>query len=165
MASTDREVAFLAAMAGITAAFASVITSVIAFFVYLEARNIRKMEWFSKTAQNWQDFNSMIMEADNHGRWSKIISGEAVWGDLDQRDRMMIYSFLNVLVFEYSARKRALLEKSYADRSIQKNILYLKSIWHDLRYHLIDDGWPLQFVYAADGFVNHDGKKNSQLSL
>ncbi len=126
---------------------------VVGVLVYVEARAIRKTEWFAKTAENWQSFNRLVIESDYSGRWSDVINGRVDWGRLDQKDMMFIYSFLNVLVFEFNARQAHLLKRAYAEKSINDNIRYFRHIWPGLREHLKGDGWPKDFLPFADAAI------------
>ncbi|MEM9495702.1 MAG: hypothetical protein AAGA09_06825 [Pseudomonadota bacterium] len=128
----------------------SATTALIAIAVYMEARRIRRVEWFSKTSKNWQDFNRLILDTDMSDRWRDIIIGKAPWDALSQKDMMIIYSFLNVLVFEFNAKSKGLLASRYAEKSIGDNIKYLKAVWPDLYPHLKSDGWPSDFLHFAN---------------
>lgn len=126
------------------------ITAVIAFAVYWEARRIRRIEWFSKTADNWQEFNRLILDAEMAERWHGIIRGNVDWDAVTQKDLMVIYSFLNVLVFEFNASAKGLLTRRYTEKSIGDNVLYFRFIWPELSTHLQSDGWPPEFLKFAD---------------
>ena len=137
----------------VASAVLSLATTVVAVMVYLEARSIRKVEWFSKTSENWQGFNKLVLDAGYTGRWWEILNGKVGWAELDQKDRMVIYSFLNVLVFEFNAQRRQLLDRTYAQKSVMNNVLCLHALWPDLCAHLRTDGWPDDFLDLADDIV------------
>jgi hypothetical protein len=121
--------------------------------IFLEARSIRQVEWFSKTSANWQDFNRLIGDRDAAERWGDLKSGRVAWADVTQADLFLIYAFLNVLVFEYHARRRGLLNRRYATKSILDNVLYFNAVWDDLEPHLRTDGWPLDFIDEAHAHI------------
>ena len=66
---------------------------------------------------------------------------------------MVIYSFLNIVIFEYECKLNNFLKKSYADKSIGDNLMYFQHIWTGLLQHLRDDGWPESFLPYADALM------------
>jgi hypothetical protein len=80
-------------------------------------------------------------------------AGRVAWREVGQTDLFLIYAFLNVLVFEYHARRRGLLSRSYATKSILDNVVYFDAIWDDLVAHLRTDGWPVDFVDEAHAHI------------
>lgn len=141
------------AIASVATAILTLLTTIVAVLVYLEAKAIRKTEWFAKSSENWQSFNRLVVDADYAARWSDIIKGRLVWADLNQRDLMFIYSFLNVLIFEFNAGRAHLLDRHYAQKSVSDNILYFRHVWPQLREHLQEDGWLSDFLPAADAAI------------
>jgi hypothetical protein len=141
------------AVAAVVTAVLTLLTTVVAVLVYLEARAIRHTEWFAKTEENWQAFNRLVIEADYSGRWADIIKGRIGWSELNQKDLMFIYSFLNVLVFEFNAKRARLLDRHYAEKSVGDSVLYFRHIWPDLHRHLSGDGWPVNFLQTADAAI------------
>ncbi|HTK36717.1 MAG TPA: hypothetical protein VL358_15715 [Caulobacteraceae bacterium] len=129
---------------------APIVTALIALLIYLEAKRLRQIEWLAKSITNWQDFNKLLMDQAVATRWAAIREGQVAWSQIDQRDRQIIYAFLNVLVFEFKAARTGVLSRSYADTSVSENILYFHSLWPDLYDHLLRDGWPTDFVLFAD---------------
>jgi hypothetical protein len=142
------------AISAVVSVVLSLATTIVAVFVFWEARSIRKTEWFSKTIQNWQEFNRLVISANYGERWSEIIKGDHRWQDLNQRDYIFIYSFLNVLVFEFRAQQSHLLDRDYAHKSVRESIAYFRHIWPDLRAHLSTDGWPDEFLPFADEVIS-----------
>jgi hypothetical protein len=128
---------------------AGIVGGLFTALIFLEARSIRQVEWFSKTSANWQDFNRLIGDRGAADRWGDLKAGRVTWGEVTQADLFLIYAFLNVLVFEYHARRRGLLNRRYATKSILDNMLYFNAIWDDLEQHLRTDGWPLDFIDEA----------------
>lgn len=151
--STDQTIALWAAIGGGVSALVGLLTAVLALLIFLEARRIRRVEWASASGRNWQEFNQLVLEGDRHERWGELIAGKLPWERVTQRDRMLIYSFLNVLLFEFNARSHGLLDAGYAEKSIGQNIIYLRHIWPGLLSHLTEDGWPGDFLAAADRAV------------
>ena len=132
---------------------AAIVGGLFTAMIYIEARSIRKVEWFSKTSANWQDFNRLIGDRNAAERWGDLKSGRVAWPEVTQTDLFLIYAFLNVLVFEYQARRRGLLNRGYATKSILDNVLYFDAIWDDLEPHLRTDGWPLDFIDEAHDHI------------
>ena len=130
------------------------ITTLIAVLVFLEARRIRKVDWLTKSILNWQNFNRMLLDTKYSERWSEIISGDVAWNDLTQSDKMCIYTFLNILVFEYKAKRSGLLARKYVNKSVGDNIRYFSGFWTDLKIHLSQDGWPEDFVSDLSNFMD-----------
>ncbi|CAN5409716.1 hypothetical protein BH10PSE4_BH10PSE4_17850 [soil metagenome] len=128
---------------------ASIIASVFAALIFIEARAIRHVEWFSKSSTNWQDFTRLILETDSADRWSMIKQGRVAWRDMTERDRFLVYGFLNVLVYEHQLYRHRVLRRGYAIKSIFDNVLYFNPIWDELEAHLRVDGWPIEFVEEA----------------
>ena len=128
---------------------AGIVGGIFTALIFIEARSIRQVEWFSKTSTNWQDFGRLVLECNAADRWGELRHGRVAWSDIAQRDLMLIYAFLNVLVFEYSASRKGLLNRRYATKSIFDNLLYFNAIWDDLERHLRADGWPLDFLAEA----------------
>ena len=151
--NVDRTIALWSAGATVAAAVLSALTTVVAVLVYLEARGIRRIEWSVSATQTWQRFNELILTGDNHIRWGRIIGGTLPWSDMEQRDRMLVYCFLNVLLFEHNARGHGLLSVGYADTSIGHNLRLLQYVWPELLVHLKSDGWPTDFLDMADGLI------------
>jgi hypothetical protein len=132
---------------------APIATALLALLVFVEARGLRKLESLSKSIGNWQDFNKLVMDETVAARWAAIRHGRVVWADMTQKDLNLIYSFLNVLVFEYKAARYGALWRRYVDKSFRDNILYFKHIWPGLHHHLLRDGWPTDVLKAADRIV------------
>jgi hypothetical protein len=44
-------------------------TALIAYFVYLEARSIRRIEWAFHAVGKWQEFNRFLVEVSASDRW------------------------------------------------------------------------------------------------
>ncbi|MEW6598041.1 MAG: hypothetical protein AB1429_11165 [Pseudomonadota bacterium] len=153
LSSTDQ----IQATAAIVGAVMSAATAGIALLVFVEARSIRKIEWFSKSLDNWQAFNRLLIDADYADRWALIADGAVDWEDITRNDMSFIYSFLNILIFEFNAQRRGVLERWYATDSIFANILYFKHIWPELYAHLRRDGWPKLFLKHADAAIRRDG--------
>jgi hypothetical protein len=128
---------------------AAIVGGLFTALIFLEARSIRQVEWFSKTSANWQDFNRLIGDRGAAERWGDLKAGRVVWQDVTQSDLFLIYAFLNVLVFEFHAGRRGLLNRRYATKSILDNVLYFNALWDDLEPHLRTDGWPLDFIDQA----------------
>ncbi len=128
---------------------AGIVSGLFTALIFVEARSIRQVEWFSKTSANWQDFNRLIGDRGAAERWGDLKAGRVAWREVAQADLFLIYAFLNVLVFEYHARRRGLLNRRYATKSILDNILYFDAIWDDLEPHLRNDGWPVEFLAEA----------------
>lgn len=126
--------------------FGSIATALLALFVYFEAKRIRKIEWFSKSAENWTGFNNMVLSNGMDDRWGEILAGKVPLEKMSTRDLLILYSYLNVLVFEYKASSMGLLHRSYADKSINDNALQLRSLMPGLFGHLRRDGWPAEFI-------------------
>lgn len=121
--------------------------------IFLEARNIRQVEWFAKASGNWQDFNRLVMEQGASERWADLRSGRVPWARVAQVDLFLIYAYLNVLVFEFQANRRGLLNRRYATKSIFDNLLYFRPLWSELLPHLRANGWPSDFLDAADRHI------------
>lgn len=132
---------------------ATIVAGLFTALIFLEARSIRQVEWFSKTSANWQDFNRLIGDRGAAERWGDMKAGRVAWREITQADLFLIYAFLNVLVFEYHARRRGLLSRRYATKSILDNLVYFDAIWDDLEPHLRTDGWPLDFIDEADAHI------------
>ena len=132
---------------------AAIVGGLFTALIFLEARSIRQVEWFSKTSANWQDFGRLVLECNAADRWGDLRHGRIAWPDITQRDLLLIYAFLNVLVFEYNASRKGLLNRRYATKSIFDNLLYFTAIWEELAAHLRTDGWPTDFIAEADQHI------------
>ena len=53
----------------------TVVTAVIAYFVYREARSIRRIKWAFHAVGKWQEFNRFLVEAGASNRWEQIRAG------------------------------------------------------------------------------------------
>jgi hypothetical protein len=138
-------------------AIATVITAILALLIYFEANQLRKVDGLARSITNWQDFNRLMLQKELADRWQAIHTGLVPWAEITQQDKALIYSYLNIMIYEYEAAHARALDRFYAQKSIGDNILYFKHIWPGLVEHLKTDGWPKRFVEAADRVVRAKG--------
>jgi hypothetical protein len=144
-------------------ACAAVVTALLALLIYFEAKRLQKVDGLSRSIGNWQDFNRLMMQKDLADRWQAIHTGQVPWAEITQQDKALIYSYLNIMVYEYQAAHSGALDKLYAQKSVGDNILYFQYIWPELLEHLKTDGWPEGFVEAADCVVKAKGAMKPNL--
>ena len=146
-----------------TAALAACATVVMAYSVQREARKIRSLDAYTKVVEYWQHFNQQIIDHPELAeRWSRIRSGELRWAEIGQPDLNLIYTFFNVLAYEYKCWREGWLPKSYTEKSVHDNLNYFQYIWDDLAKHLLTDGWPVEFQRYAN---EHMGNRRRELEL
>jgi hypothetical protein len=131
----------------------SLVTTLVAVFVFREAKAIRQADWRSRNNERWSQFNDFILRYDYSHRWGEIIRGRVDWGDLEQKDFQVIYQFLNVLSHQYQLGKIQLMPWQYVRKSVGDNILYFDHFWDELNSHLRIDGWSRDFVDELDAQV------------
>lgn len=82
-------------------AITAIITTLFAGLVYLEARSIRRVQWVSHAASQWQDFNRFLIESNKADRWNSIISGQLEGGPLGTIDKRLFWMYFNIQSVEY----------------------------------------------------------------
>ncbi|HEY2010614.1 MAG TPA: hypothetical protein VGH23_16615 [Rhizomicrobium sp.] len=133
--------------------FVPFLTAALALLIYFEAKYLRKIDSFSKSVSTWQDFNKLMLNKELSERWEQIYTGKVPWASITQQDKAIIYSYLNILSYEYLCSRAGTLDRLYADKSVGDNILYFRYIWDGLHQHLKDDGWPRGFITRANELI------------
>ncbi len=106
-------------------ALGSVLTAVIAAFVYAEARSIRTMEWLSRSMQNWQNFNQILLDPDRAARWRKLLAGDLPADQFRPEDHYVLFTYVNILYAEYEYARKKLIRREYALEGLTDNLKQL----------------------------------------
>lgn len=140
---------------------APIVTTLLALLIYFEAKHLREIDGHAKTIEHWQEFNKLVIEKELGDRWQAVYSGRLSWKDMTHRDKALIYTYLNVLRYEYLASRAGVLNRLYAHKSMGDNILSFRFIWPELYAHLRKTGWSVEFLDAANAIVLKAGQRRA----
>jgi hypothetical protein len=89
----------------------TVVTAVIAYFVYREARSIRRIEWAFHAVGKWQEFNRFLVETGSSNRWEQIRAGLALDPPLGPTDKRTFLMYFNVQMIEFYLMQKGIVPK------------------------------------------------------
>ena len=135
-------------------AAASIVTALIAGFVFMEARSIRTTEWLTRSVSMWQSFNQMLMEEDRAARWRRLLTGELPARDVTAADHYVLFSYVNIIYVEYRMARRRLLNRDYALESVADNVKQLAPSSEFIVPLLRFTGYDNEFVDLIEAVAN-----------
>ena len=97
---------------GTVQAIGAIVTAIIAWLVFREARSIKQIQWLSNAADKWQDFNKFLVENECADRWEAILSGNDLDTPLSAKDKRMLLMYFNIQMIEYKLIKKRIVPKS-----------------------------------------------------
>jgi hypothetical protein len=116
----------------------SLATALIAYFVFREARSIRRIEWAFNAVGKWQEFNRVLVEADAAERWETICTGSPIEPSVGPSDKRLFLMYFNIQMIEfYLMRKRIVPRHAIAT---MKSELRMFSPHMSFLLTVLDDG-------------------------
>jgi len=131
-------------------AVAGIGTLVVAVFVFLEARRIRKVEGIFRQNEAWNDFGNAVAELHEGTRIGQILLGDgapvvADARDLSPREAFLLMSLFNVVSSEYNAVRTKAIDEHYVIHSLTMTSRIVKTNRRWIFTFLRDNGYEESF--------------------
>jgi hypothetical protein len=137
--------------------FGTLITAVIAWFVFLEARSIKQLQWLSQAADKWQEFNRLLVDGGHAERWEAIRSGLPLGTPMNASDKRLLLMYFNIQMVEYHLIRSRILPKSVL-RAMQAELAALGKHAEFVHSVLDNGGYDPRYVQfvrdAMDGTLS-----------